>query len=422
MHAVFYFKFVLANLSLALTLFFLFAKWPRLEGRPHGAIIAYYLARLVVIALALLKFHFGYPAENMGMYYFDAELVLKGAMPNRDFFTLYGVLFPYWLAGSVGIWHNRFAIVILLELVEFLAVYAIFTQRNVPLTLRSFLIFAFNPLVLVWIWLSVANQVMCLIAVAAAFALRSELARSLLFAVTFASSKVFALWTILPALMCQRVRSWFIFAIALVVIYVPFLYAGSTGISFKATEASGFITDDSNHTGVLSLVGLFSRGPSEDYLTKPVLAATAVLLLAVLLAAFWLRFRLGLGKASNSGMGKRDIIFVSAFSTMLTMVFQTFATYTIPDYFMGVIVLVPVLAAVNFWTARDVVLVLLVSYFQTVTFLVWFHFAEFGNPAPRTSSGFDALLIVENFFTFLLCARGVWRLVEYYRAELKGAR
>ena len=65
------------------------------------------------------------------------------------------------------------------------------------------------------------------------------------------------------------------------------------------------------------------------------------------------------------------------------------------------------------------VLVLLVSYLQTVTFLVWFHSAEFGNPAPRTSLGFDALLIVENFFTYLLCARCAWRLVEFYRQTEK---
>ena len=417
MHSVFYLKFSVASVSLIISLFLIFFRSPLLNGKPHVAIVVYYAVRLALLAVALLKFHFGYPAENMSMYYFDAEIVLRGAVANRDFYTLYGILFPYALAGAVWLWHNQFAIIILLQLVEFAAVYAIFTQRNLALSLRSFLIFAFNPLLLVWIWLSAANQSMCLIAVAAAFALRNETARSLLFALTFAASKVFSLFTIIPALLCQRIRSGFIFALGLAVIYVPFLMVGSTGISFKATEASGYITDNTNHTGVLSLVGLIPV-KSEVTLTRPILMMTAALLLAVMLVALWLKFQLGLGKEKNGGTTERDIIFVSVFATLLTLIYQAFATYTIPDYLLGVVILVPVLVQARFWTEWDQVLIALVCYAQTVVFLAWFHFAEFGTE-PWNSTFYLSILIIENALVYLLCGRCAWRAWTYYAPILR---
>ena len=422
MHYVFYFKFLLANVALAVSLLLISAKSPILEERPRLVIVGYYALRLAVLALILLKFKFGYPTENMSMYYFNAEVVLRGAMPNRDFYTLYGILFPYVLAGAVWLWHDRFALIILLQLVEFAAVYAIFTQKTVPLSLRTFLIFALNPLILVWIWLSLANQSMCLIAVAAAFALRSEMARSLLFALTFASSKIFSLWTIIPALLCQRFRSWVVFGVTLLVIYVPFLMAGSTGISFKATEASGYITDDTGHSGIESIVWMIPipAGMTETNLTHLILMFTAGLLLAVMLVACWLRFRLGLGTGLGNDVAKyqRDIIFTAIFATLLTMIYQTFATYTIPDYMLGVIIMVPVLVQTKFWTAWDQVLIALTCYFQTIVFLVWFHFAEFGNPLPRTSGLFVFILVVGNICTYALCGRCAYRGYIFYSAAL----
>lgn len=421
MHHVFYFKFLLAIVSLAACLVLIFWKAAWLERRPGWEIVVYYALRLGVLAVVLLKMHFGYPAENMSMYYYDAEIVLNGAVPNRDFFTLYGVLFPYWLAGAAWLWHDRFALIILIQVVEFAAVYVIFTQRTVPLTKRSFLIFALNPLVLLWIWLSIANQVMCLFAVAAAFALRSELARSVIFALTFASSKIFVLWTVAPALLCQRVRTWFYFAAALTVIYVPFLLIGSTGISFKATEASGYITDNTNHTGVLSMVGLIPV-KDEVTLTRPVLAFTALLLLATGLVALAMRFKLGLGREKNSGAAERDIIFISVFATVLTMIYQAFATYTIPDYFLSMIILVPFLVQAKFWTTWDLVLIVVTCFWQSVVFLTWFHFDEFGNPLPRTSGLYVTILAIENVLTWWLCLRSAWRAYTYYAPQLRTAR
>ena len=419
MHLVFYFKFLLANVALALNFFVIYGKSPLLESRrPHLAIVIYYALRLAILAVLLLGLKFGYSAENMSMYYFNAESVLKGGMPNRDFYTLYGVLFPYLMAGSVWIWHSRFALVILLQAVEFVAVYAIFTQKNLPLTLRSFLIYAFNPLILVWIWIGLANQVMCLFAVVAAVALRSETARSLLYALTFASSKIFSLWTIIPALLCQRFRSMVVFGVTLIVIYVPFLCAGSTGMSLVTTEANGTITDATNEAGILSLVGLIAGGafpigrdaPDPEVHGGTFAGRHADRVLAAVPA------EAGEGKIADRTGPDVHLDFCHAADADLPGLRHLHGARLFPgsDHPCPGADRAEILGEVGPGAAGGHLLLSV-----SVVFLVWFHFAEFGNPQPRTSWLFDFILIVENALTYWLCGRCAYLAFTYYRSVLK---
>jgi len=188
----------------------------------------------------------------------------------------------------------------------------------------------------------------------------------------------------------------------------------------KATEESGYITDDAGHTGIESLWWLIPA-KSEATVTHGVLILTGALLLAFMLAASWLRFRLklGVGGAQDEARMKRDIGFTAIFASVLTLTYQAFASYTIPDYLMGALIFVPVLVQMKFWTAWDQILIALTSYFQAVIYLVWFHFAEFGNPAPRTSMVFDVVLVLGNVCTVALWVRCAFRALGHYRMVLK---
>jgi hypothetical protein len=403
MHLVFWFKFLLAFFALGASLFLVFGKSAWLEKPPGSAIVVYYTLRIAFLAVLLLGFKFGYPGENMGMYYYYAHLVLHGAVPDRDFFMLYGILFPDLLAIAVRIWDHRFALILLFQLVEFAAVYALFTQRNVPMSRGDFLRYAFNPVVLVWLWLGLQNQIMCLIPIAAAFALRGEIGRNALFALGFALSKIFALWTILPALLVQRARSAIVFGVALLVIYVPFLLLGSTGISFKATEATGSITDDASHSGIESWVGLIPSAPWEAGVTHGMLRFTALLLLVVLLAACFVRLKFMPEAPGPNASFARDLAFTAIFATLLTLVYQAFATYTTPDYLTVAIVVLPFLVTAKFWTQWDQVFFAVVCYLQATVYLLWFHLPEFGVRNPRENGIFLVFLILVNIGTIGLC-------------------
>lgn len=421
MHHVFYFKFILANLALAINLLLIFVRWPILERRPHLAIIGYYALRLAALAFILLKLKFGYPSENMSMYYYYAGLILHGAVPDRDFDMVYGILFPYLLAGAVYLWDNRFAIIILFQLAEFVGVFVIFTQKNVALTLRDFLLYALNPITLLWIWLGLANQVTCLIPAAAAIALRNETSRSALFAFGFAISKMFALWTIIPALLCQRIRSIIVFGVVLLVIYLPFLLMGSKGFSTSATEASGSVTNAAARPGVESLANIAALYVSDSTLASLVhgiLLFTAGLLCLAILSACWLRLRLKLDWHDTSGPLRDKIVFTTIFATLLTLIYQAFATYTIPDYLLVVIVYLPFLVRFKFWTIWDQILVVVACYFQAIIFQIWFHFAEFGNARPLSNPLFLALELVGNACTIALCLRCAYRTYQFYAAEI----
>jgi hypothetical protein len=188
----------------------------------------------------------------------------------------------------------------------------------------------------------------------------------------------------------------------------------------KATEADGYITDNTNHTGVLSLVGLVPAQGGEVVLTRPILMLTGALLLATLVTALWMKFRLGLGAEKNSGAAERDVLFIGAFASLLTMIYQAFATYTIPDYILGVIIFGPVLARLKFWTAWDEALIAVTCYFLAVVYLLWFHFAEFGNDQPRTSLVYDVPLAICNLCVFALFARCAWRTFGWYAPQLRG--
>ena len=334
----------------------------------------------------------------MGMYYYYAYLVNHGAVPNRDFQMVYGILFPYLLAITEWVWHHPFALILLFQWIEFASVYAIFTQKNAPLSLGAFLAYALNPITVVWIWLGLQNQVMCLIPVAAVIALRNETGRSLLFALGLAVSKVFALWTILPALLGQRLKSKIVFVAALLAIYVPFVIMGASPLSFKASEITGEITEDAKVPGVESLFGYMPLGSMETEVTHGVLIVTAGLLLATLLWAFVMRFKLDAGKIDADARFQRELIFTAIFATLLTLIYQAFATYTAPDYLLVAVFFAPLLVKAKFWTNGDHALFVIMCYLQSTIYLLWYHLAEFGIVSQRSSTVFLVLLVLGNLF------------------------
>jgi hypothetical protein len=421
MHAVFWTKFLLANIALLASLYFIYAKAAILERSPRLFIVGYYLFRIAVLALLFLGLGFKYAGENTTLYVYYGNLVLHGYVPNRDFYVLYGILFSYLLAAALVIWHHPFSLYLLFQLIEFAAVYAIFTQKNSPLPLQSFLRYAFNPIILVWMWLGLQNQAMCLVPVAAVYLFRSEARRSLFFAIGFAISKIFALWTIIPALALQRARSILLFVLVLGAIYLPFLLVGSHGISFLATEANGRISDDAHGSGIESLVGLIPSEPRQIVVGHLVLLITGALLLLVILGCFLLRLRIGTRKVSDLSF-EQKLLFTAIPAVLMMLIYQAFASYTAPDYLATAVAFVPVLTKFRFWSAIDQVLFAIMCYFQAVIYLFWFHFQEFGIADARHSGIFVLLLVLGNLFTIGFLGRHAWKTWIFFVRPGAGLR
>jgi hypothetical protein len=424
-HAVFGFKLALAGFSVVASIALVFIRASGLERPAPGAIIVgYYAARIALLAVLFLGLGFQYPQENTTAYVLYGDMVSRGAIPDRDFFVVYGLLFSYVVAIPLLIVHHPFGLFALFQLIEGGSVYAIFTQRNDPLSLRGFLSYAVNPVVLVWMWLGLQAQTMCLVPIAVVFAVRNETSRSLLYAFGLAISKVFSLWTIIPALAFQRVRSAIIFGLGVALIHVPFMLVGSSGISFKSTEGNGTLSDNTTGGGIESLLGLVASPVLRTQLAHASLFLTGGLLLAVMAGVLLFRWRIGEANLNEPQVVERRLAYISVFSVILTLIFQAFSPYTTPDYLATAIVLVPTLVKAGFWSRADQVIFIMVTFLQSIVYEVWFHFAEISHEDPRRNAAFLALLVTCNLFTIgfcLTCGRKSYLVLRHELQRLNPA-
>jgi len=326
-------------------------------------------------------------------------------------------LFSYLLGAALLIWHHPFVLFILFQLTEFLAVYAIFTQRNAALPLRSFLSYAVNPVILVWMWLGLQNQAMCLVPIAVVFLVRSEMRRSILFAFGFAVSKIFSLWTIIPALGFQRMRSIIFFGLVLALIYGPFFMVGSQGFSSKATEADGYLSDNSQGGGVESLIGLISSPTLQKEIAHLSLLGTAGALFLVVLAVMAIRWKMGTKRIADEQSFEQKLVYTSILATLMMLIYQAFSPYTAPDYLATVVAFSPMLIKSRFWSKLDQIIFAIVSYLQAVIYLLWFHFAEFGSQDVGRGGAFVAVLVLGNVFTVGFCLRCMWKAFIFFQKE-----
>jgi hypothetical protein len=417
MHVVFFIKLLLATACLLASITLLYVRPPVLERTtPPWLIIAYYAARLALLAVAFFVLHFKYQGENTFVYFYYGDLTLQGKIPNRDFFEVYGILFTYLIAAGVWLRHDPFVIYVVLQLSEFLPIYVLFTQKNIPLSLRSFLGYAVNPIVVVVVWLGAQNQVLCLIPLAALFAVRNEEVRSVWYALGFSLSKLFALWTIIPALAFQRFRSIVVCGAVTALIYLPFLLLGSQGISLKATQLSGEIFDDANSLGAETLL-LYLPQPASSKVGHIALKATEGVLLLVMAAALCLRLRLGERRIAGLGL-ERKALFVCILAMLMTLIFQAFSPYTVPEYLGSAVAFIPLLAKSGFWRAGDQILFAFVSFLQVLVFLLMFHSGEILKGWVTTSPTFLVCTLLQNLCLLALLAAFVGKTVTFFRREI----
>ncbi len=141
------------------------------------------------------------PQSDVPDAYFPQGLAaLKGAVPYRDFGTVYSPLFPYIMAGPVALWHSSKSIVLLaifIEVANYLVWLAVARKTTDESTARmAALLYVCSPLALINVALDGQNQVL-LSALIGASVLALYCGRKLLsgffFALAFAGVKLLAI-------------------------------------------------------------------------------------------------------------------------------------------------------------------------------------------------------------------------------------
>lgn len=234
---------ILAKCALCVSLT-LFSAWALffLRNKAHE-IRAYKLLIAGVIvakALAIIAIYTFYPDLNTGSdavlyYYPQAQNVLSGHVPYRDFISHYSFLFPVLLAPALRLWQSVGAVVFTMFFLETLMILLYLSQRDQTDSLNRWrvgFLYSFSPISVYWIAIVGYNgSIIALFTMASLiFAQRKRDSLSVAFAVLgFSLSKVL-MFLSYPAILFfgrrNRIRRTLLAAAAMAGYYALFAVSG----------------------------------------------------------------------------------------------------------------------------------------------------------------------------------------------------
>jgi hypothetical protein len=388
----------LAALHPAVAAFFQRARWSHLVN-------GYFLLRILFLAVAIFGFKFAYPAWNAPFYYSEGMRILAGQVPDRDFFTPYSPLFTYFPATAVGLWPSLFSIVLLFQLVEWLAVYLLVGDAGPKLGIPAFLLFALNPVTLVYFWLGAEQTAFVLLALALALHWRTPVANGIGAALGMMISKVLSLWFLIPLLLARGWKMRFTFIGVCLLIALPFVLAGSTVMSSKITNPDGTLQDQSLLGTAGSIWEFFS--------TTPAVSRAAVMTALALTALFitWRHLSLyGFGANPEQSDVRR---FVGLSAVCLILTFQVFFKDIVSDYLCPATWLVPLLLVRNDIRNFDFYLFLAVAAAETACELLMYHNREYAGHAGFLTLLFSFLRVASPLLALSLLVRFLYLLSQF---------
>jgi len=309
------------------------ARWP----------IRYQLAAWFVIRLCGLVFLVFFSGLRLPgdivAYKAQANLVLEGQMPNRDFATPYGWLFTYLLAGPLLIANHAFSIALLFQVCEFVGLALVLRGARrfltAPWARNACLLYLLNPAIVVCYWFGLQEEVLLILGLGLLTAMLGggrDLAKGIAAGVLFHATKLLSLWSIFPFLLVKRPATAIGFALAFLGIFGLIALAGASPVSFKFSRGwqndPAVPDDDISHRITYGnawylasrAVPLLKRSPVPNLVALVALAAAAFVV--------W--------RAARSGIDPAVLVLSS--TGLFTLVFLVFGSLT-PPYFMGTAVL-----------------------------------------------------------------------------------
>ncbi len=329
----------------------------------------YYILRILFLGVAISCFHFSYPAWNPIYFYDVGTRVLAGQVPDRDFFTPYSSLFPYFPATAVALWPSLFSIVLLFQLIEWLAIYLLVGDAGPKFGIPAFLLYALNPVTLVYFWLGAEQSAFVLLALALALHWRRPFANGTGAALGIMVSKVLALWFLIPLLLARGWKMRFTFIGVCLLVALPFFLVGSTAMSSRITYPDG-------HLGDQTLLG--TAGSIWDFYDASPAITRFVVVAALALTALFITWR----HMSLYGFGANPVEadvqkFVALSAVCLIFAFQVFFKDIVSDYVCPATWLIPLLLVRNNVRKFDFYLFLAVAAMQTSCELLMYHNSEY---------------------------------------------
>jgi hypothetical protein len=365
----------------------------------------YFILRILFLGVAICCFHFSYPAWNTSFYYAEGTRILAGQIPDKDFFSPYSPLFTYFPATAVALWPSLLSIVLLFQLIEWTAVYLLVNDAGPKLGIPAFLLYALNPITLVYFFLGVQQNCFVLLALAMAFHWRTPFANGIAAAIGMMSSKILSFWFLIPLFLARGWKMRFTFIGTCLLIALPFFLAGSTVMSSKITNPGGELQDQT----LLSTAGSIW----EFYDSSPAFSRAVVMGALALTALYiaWRHFRLyGFGANPNEP-DVQKFVYLSA--TCLIFTFQVFFKDIVADYICPATWLIPVLLLRNEIKKSDFYLFLIVTAAQTVCELLMYHNHEYAGRSAFFTSLFTAIRYVSPVLALSLLVRFLYLLSRF---------
>jgi len=163
-------KCVLAAIGGAASLLLLWWR-PRIPGPLALWVALALVGRLVVVCVGHLVFDLPYPSDVHG-YVYHGRLSLDGLVPNRDFFTHYGLLFSYLNAAALTVRDHYLSVMALYQALEMLGIYLLcryaFEPGEEQAAKRLLWLYLLNPIVLVSLAIASGNEVLIILALGVA--------------------------------------------------------------------------------------------------------------------------------------------------------------------------------------------------------------------------------------------------------------